>query len=124
MNTWFALDAVINLELAKLSFAIEPLCNRGTRTRGGRGGQSKAVKAAMYRESQHTHTGDGSNMRCPSGSRGKIVYAWNGDIRMKRNQGRMEPVNCALIDLPAGKFGTQTPASNDRIKLACPGLAS
>lgn len=62
-------------------------------------------------------SGDGSDMRNsgPSGIRGHVWYAWVGYLGMslKGPGGRMEPVNCALVDLPAGKFGSQTTGDGD-----------
>lgn len=62
-------------------------------------------------------SGDGRNMEHngPSGIRGHVWYAWVGDLRMslKGPGGRMEPVNCALVDLPSGKFGTQTTGDSE-----------
>ena len=80
-------------------------------------------------KTQHDHavgfTGDGSNIRHRGGNAvGQQWWAWVGDIRMTRNEGRLEAVNCSLVDLPAGKFGSQTPVSMDYIKQVCPGLAS
>lgn len=79
---------------------------------------------------QHDHavgfSGDGRNMRSQSRglhSVGQLWLAWVGDIRMTRNQGRLEPVLCSLVDLPAGKFGTQTPPSHKYLFQVCPGLA-
>jgi hypothetical protein len=120
-----ALDFSITAAVASLSLLasglgelISPTNRRGTRTRAGRGGEAKALKAATYRNSQHTHHGDDRAMRASSkgGIRGEIWWAWCFT--------RMEPVRCALVDLPAGKFGTLTPASQAQIKTVCPGLAS
>lgn len=62
-------------------------------------------------------SGNGENMQNngPSGIRGHVWYAWVGDPKMstKGLGGRMEPVNCALVDLPSGKYGSQTTGDTD-----------
>lgn len=70
-------------------------------------------------------SGDGRNMRSGTrgGSVGQIWWAWVGDIKMTRNQGRLEAVLCSLVDLPAGKFGSQTPPDPKYLARVCPGLA-
>jgi hypothetical protein len=58
-----------------------------------------------------------------SRSRDKAWYAWNGDISLKRTDGRMEPV-IGGVDMQQGRYGTQTPVSQDHIRSVMPGLAN
>ena len=61
--------------------------------------------------------------RSRRGRSDQIWWAWVGDIKMPRNQGRLEAVLCSLVDLPAGKFGSQTPPDPKYLLKVCPGLA-
>lgn len=117
-----AILASLQALLLDLMAPIDP--KRGTRGRGGRGGEAKRIKLAMYRQDQATHTGDDLVAhQGPSGIRGHVWTAWVGYLSMPRNEGRREAVNCSLVDLPAGQFGTQTPVSKAYVKTVAAGLA-
>jgi hypothetical protein len=74
---------------------------------------------------QVAFSGDGRNMAAMSQRRPKDAgwVAWNGDIKLKRNEGRMELVYGGIDQQQEGKFGTLTPVSRDHIEAVCPGLA-
>lgn len=69
-------------------------------------------------------TGDSRNMAALSRSRprDKAWYAWNGDIKLKRSEGRIEPVIGGVDMQQEGRYGTQTPPEYDHLHRACPGL--
>ena len=72
-----------------------------------------------------TYHGDDRNMAALGRSRprDKAWYAWNGDPKLKRSEGRMELVYGG-VEQQGGKYGSQTPVSQDWIAKVVPGLAS
>lgn len=71
-------------------------------------------------------TGDDRNMAAMGQrrSKDKAWYAWNGDIKLKRSEGRIEPVIGGVDMQQEGKYGTQTPVSRETMERVCPGLVS
>jgi hypothetical protein len=74
---------------------------------------------------QVAFTGDGRNMAALSQRRPKDAgwIAWNGDVKLKRNEGRLELVYGGIDQQQEGRYGTQTPVSRETIERVCPGLA-
>ena len=85
-----------------------------------KGGKHKRTQFAL----EQGFSGDGRNMAAMGQrrSRDKAWYAWNGDIKLKRTEGRIEPVIGGVDMQQEGRYGTQTPVSRSHIDSVCPGL--